>query len=105
MINGDVKTFRLTSIRLFYIDTSSEETSSSLKEKLPDITPVYESISNTPPKPGRLIVEILIIKPIKGLPVINDDYDTKVFLTKKETRDKELLAKLRAKSKIITPGL
>ena len=35
---------------------------------------------------------------------INDNYDTEVFLTKKETRDRELSTKLRVEGKITALG-
>ena len=38
------------------------------------------------------------------MPTIDDDYDAEVFLTEKETRDRELSIKLRAKGKITALG-
>jgi len=39
-----------------------------------------------------------------NLLIINNDYNVKAFLIKKEIKDRDLLIKLCAKSKIITQG-
>ncbi|PVH80071.1 hypothetical protein DL98DRAFT_549327 [Cadophora sp. DSE1049] len=61
-------------------------------------------ITGSAPKPPRIAIEILFTKYISGLLTIDNNYDTEVFLTKKKTRDRELSIKLRAESKIVTPG-